>query len=77
MSNTFQFGHCEGCIQYKTEKRILLKSIEGYKRVIDKIINSDSYPLSDDLTVINTAESVLPMHRHLYRKNHAVKEDRR
>ena len=52
-SNTFQMGHCEGCVQYKTEKRILLKSIEGYKRVIDKIINSDSYPLSDDLMILS------------------------
>lgn len=53
MSNTFQMGYCEGCIQYKTEKRILLKSIEGYKRVIDKIINSKSYPLSDDLMILS------------------------
>lgn len=52
-SNTFQMGYCEGCTQYKTEKRILLKSIEGYKRVIDKIINSKSYPLSDDLMILS------------------------
>jgi hypothetical protein len=46
-------GHCKGCVQYKTEKRILLKSIEGYKRAIDKIINSKSYPLSGDLMIIS------------------------
>lgn len=51
--NTFQMGHCESCIRYKIEKRILLKSIEGYKRVIDKIINSDTYPLSADLMVLS------------------------
>ena len=53
MSNSFQMGHCEGCIQYKTEKRILLKAIEGYKRVVDKIINSKSYPLSEDLMILS------------------------
>ena len=53
MSNNFQMGHCEGCIQYKTEKRILLKAIEGYKRVVDKIINSKSYPLSEDLMILS------------------------
>lgn len=52
-SNTFQMGICEGCVQYKTEKRILIKAIEGYKRVIDKIINSKEYPLSDDLMILS------------------------
>jgi len=39
----------EALTKANTEKRLLLKFIEGYKKVIDKIINSDSYPLSDDL----------------------------
>ena len=35
------------------EKRTIIKLIEGYKRVIDKIINSDSCPLSGDLVMLS------------------------
>ena len=51
--NNFQMGHCEDCIVFKAEKRILLLAIEVYKRVVDKLISSDAYPPLEDLIILS------------------------